>query len=86
MDPDVAEKLKRRMAQKKVSLKAVVNEALRAGLKETANCARPKFKVEPHSSGGFLPGIDPDKLNQLLDQLDIEEFARKMALEKSDRS
>lgn len=83
LEPDVAQKLKRRMAERKISLKAAVNEALRAGLKASAAVKPAKFKVEPFSGGGFQPGIDPDRLNQLLDELDVEEFARKMAREKS---
>jgi hypothetical protein len=38
----------------------------------------PPFVVEPHSFE-FKPGIDTNKLNQLLDDLDAEEFLRKMA-------
>jgi hypothetical protein len=32
--------------------------------------------VNPHSSG-FLPGIDPGKLNQLADELEAGEFLAK---------
>jgi hypothetical protein len=77
LDPDVAMKLKRTMAKKKITLKAAVNDALRAGL---ANGDKPpvhEFKVEPIHSGGFLPGIDPNRLNQLVDELQVEEFVRK---------
>ena len=35
-----------------------------------------RFVVEPHS-GGFRPGVDEGKLNQLLDQLDANDFAGK---------
>jgi len=76
LEPDVALKLKKRMAEQKLTLKDAVNQALRAGLR--APDARPKtpFKVEPYPFQ-FKPGIDPDKLNQLLDELDVEEFLRK---------
>jgi hypothetical protein len=83
LEPDVAQKLKRRMAEKKISLKAAVNEALRAGLKKGAATKPARFKVEPHAGGGFQPGIDPDRLNQLLDEMYVEEFARKMARDHS---
>jgi hypothetical protein len=82
LEPDVAQKLKRRMAEKKISLKAAVNEALRAGLKNGAAPKPAKFKVEPHSFG-FKPGIDRNRLNQLLDELEVEEFARKMGRSQS---
>ena len=81
LEPDVAQKLKRRMAERKISLKAAVNEALRAGLAQAAAVKRPRFKVEPHSSG-LQPGIDRDRMNQLVDELEVEEFARKMARER----
>jgi hypothetical protein len=29
--------------------------------------------VQPHA-GGFRPGIDPDKLNQLVDELEVGDF------------
>jgi len=71
LDPDVARRLKARMAETKLSMKRVVNEALRAGL---ANIKREKdisFSVEPHSCQ-FKAGIDLDKLNQLVDELGVE--------------
>jgi hypothetical protein len=77
IEPDVALKLKRMMAQKKISLKHAVNQALRAGLEQSGKVAPSKFKVEPFHSGGFLPGIDPDRLNQLADELQAEEFLKK---------
>ena len=55
----------------------VVNEALRVGLSSTARESKARFKVEPHSFG-FKPGIDPNKLNQLIDDLEAEEFLKKM--------
>jgi hypothetical protein len=52
------------------------NRALRAG--SNGPEGTPKiFKVEPFALG-LLPGIDADKMNQLLDQLDWEEFIRKL--------
>jgi hypothetical protein len=78
LDPDVAMKLKKRMAEEKLTLKETVNQTLRSGLKTAAKQKkRAPFKVIPHSFG-FKPGIDQNKLGQLLDQLDAEEFVRKM--------
>lgn len=77
LEPDVALKLKRKMADQKLTLKDAVNQALRIGLAAKEARARVPFRVEPHDGGGFLPGIDPDKLGQLLDQLEAEEFVRK---------
>ena len=77
LEPDVARKLKKRMAARKLTLKDAVNQALRAGLEIEPDRRRVTFRVEPHSFG-FKPGIDLDKLNQLADELEAEEFARKL--------
>ena len=56
---------------------AVGNGALRVarGMKGKPT-RKPRFKVEPHSLG-FKPGIDTDRLNQLLDELETDEYARR---------
>jgi hypothetical protein len=75
LEPDVAVKLKKRMAEQKLTLKDAINQALRVGLEESES-KRKLFKVESYPLG-IRPGIDPDKLNQLLDELDVEEYLRK---------
>ena len=78
IEPDVAQEIRQRMADKKLPLKRVVNDALRAGLSKTGKKERiPRFVVKPWPLG-LKPGIDHDKLGQYLDQLDTEEFIRKM--------
>jgi len=77
LEPDVALRLKQRVQRRSISLKEAVNQALRAGLKATEEPPPPKFKVEPYPLR-FRPGIDPDKLNQLLDELEVEAFREKM--------
>jgi hypothetical protein len=76
IDPDVEEKLVRRMAEKKLSLKQAVNDALRIGLSAVEQVRTPPFKVKPFALN-LKPGIDPTKLNQLVDELEVEEFLRK---------
>jgi hypothetical protein len=63
----------------------VVNEALRRGL-STEDPGRPDkpFRVVPHSFG-FKPGIDVRKLNQLLDELDLQRFVSKTPARKRQR-
>jgi hypothetical protein len=39
------------------------------------------FKVEPHAFG-FRAGIDLDKFNQLADELEVEEIARRLSLQR----
>lgn len=59
-------------------MKAVVNEALRAGFGLAPSREKPPpFEVRPHSFG-FKPGIDLDRMNQLADELEAEESARKL--------
>ena len=77
VDPDVEQFLQREMRRTNRSMKAVVNDALRIGLGMRGKSARvPPFKVESHAFG-FKPGIDTDRLNQLVDEMEADEFARE---------
>ncbi len=71
LDPDVAQRLKRRVRDRKITFKQAVNETLRRGLGSSGSEGLPNFQVEPHSCG-FKPGVDLDKLSQLVDELDGE--------------
>ena len=78
LDRDVAERLRSEMRRTGKSLKATVNEALRLGLRLRGKPPRaPRFEVQPHSFG-FKPGVDLDRMNQLVDELEVEETARKL--------
>jgi hypothetical protein len=78
LDPDIAQELKARTADGKVSFKEVVNDTLRRGLAAKPKAkAEEEFHVTPRSLG-LRPGIDPDKLSQFLDELDVQDFVRKM--------
>lgn len=79
IDPDVELLLQREMRHTDRSMKAVVNDALRIGLGARGKPQRPpRFTVEPHAFG-FKPGVDVDRLNQLVDELEAEEIARRLA-------
>ena len=79
LDDDVADALREQVKLLNKPFKQVVNDVLRRGLSPgTKEAVRPPFKVTPVSSG-FQPGIDPLKLNQLLDQLEVEDFAKRHA-------
>lgn len=84
LDPDVALRLKRRVQERKITFKQAVNEALRAGLRDTRAAPPARFKVEPFACG-LKPGIDPDKLNQLVDELEAEAFLEKMRRDSAGR-
>ncbi len=73
LDDDLAEALKERAKLLDVPLNQVVNDTLRRGLAPKGPEDRPVFRVRP-LRGGFRPGIDPLKLNQLNDQLEVEDF------------
>jgi hypothetical protein len=75
LDPDLAKKLKDLAHRRGQSFKQTLNEVVRRGLSAPARRpAAERYVVTPHR-GGFRPGIDPRKLNQLADQLDVEDFA-----------
>ena len=55
----------------------MVNEALRIGLGMRGNTPQTsRYEVQPHAFG-FKPGIDINRLNQLVDELEAEELGRK---------
>jgi hypothetical protein len=77
LDRDVAKRLEMELARTGEGMKAVVNRALRVGLGMTDKPVKPApFSVESHDFG-FKPGMDLDRLNQLVDELEAEEVARK---------
>ena len=75
IDDDLAIALKDLARSSGKSFKAVVNEVVRTGLTtgEKPPGAREPFTVAA-ARRGFLPGIDPLKLNQLVDELDVDAF------------
>jgi hypothetical protein len=78
LDPDVAERVRQEMKRSGHGLKRVINEALRLGLGLAGKRRRPApFAVQAHSFG-FRPGFDLDRLNQLVDELEVAEQARTL--------
>jgi len=70
LDPDVAARVRQEVRRTGKAFKAVVNQALRRGLGMDAQPSRaPRFKVQPHALGA-RPGVDLDRMNQLVDQLE----------------
>mgnify|MGYP002654389147 FL=1 len=77
LDDDLAAELNRTARLSGRSFKEVVNAVIRQGLSAGAQPAAAEhlqFVVQPQSCG-LQPGIDPLRLNQLLDQLDVEQFS-----------
>ena len=86
LDDDLAEALNRLARHSGCSFKHVVNDTLRRGLAVGASPSpgdNPRFVVEPQACG-FRPGIDPLRLNQLLDQLETEDFIARSSREGAD--
>ena len=73
LDDDLAALLKKRATTLDISFREMVNRAIRTGLGVEAQAVREPPKTEPFSSG-LRPGIDPDRLNQLVDELETEAF------------
>ena len=79
LDKDVADALKEKGRLLNKPFKQVVNEMLRLGMSVSVReTPANQFRVVPISSG-FVPGVDPLKLNQLNDQLEVEEFLKRNA-------
>lgn len=78
LDDDIAASLKTLARDTGRSFKAVVNDVIRHGLLtgEKPLAEREPFEVAS-SARGFLPGIDPLKLNQLVDKLEVDRFTRQ---------
>lgn len=76
LDDDVAGKLQQLAKRSGASFKETVNATLRRGLaaQERRAVRPPAFRVDPFNSP-MRPGVDPLRLNQLLDQLDADAFA-----------
>lgn len=73
LDDDLAKRLKELARASGGSFKQVVNQVLRRGLSSGEGPSEPPepFRVVPKACG-FKPGVDPLKLNQLYDDLEIE--------------
>lgn len=77
LEPDLAKKVKALAHRRGISFKQALNEVLRRGLSSPARQdAQTRYTLQPHPSG-FRPGIDQGKLNQLVDQLEVEDFIAK---------
>ena len=83
IDDSIAQQLKAIGHRSGKSFKAVVNEALRAGIENNriAAAARP-YRLEPVAMGEVLGSFDLDKALGLADRLEDEEIARELQLRK----
>ena len=72
IDDDLFDKLKEAAAKRREPFTRVVNETLRRGLagQRPRQARRGRFRVETFDSA-FRPGVDPLRLNQLLNELEV---------------
>ena len=74
LDDDVIDKAKAVAAKRCLTFRAVVNEALRIGLREVEKAAthRP-YRTEPHAMG-LRTGYNLDNIQEVLSQAEGEDF------------
>jgi plasmid stability protein len=77
LDDDVEKELRHEARRTGRQFKDVVNEALRRGLASGSKPVRRprRFRVRPRKCG-FRPGIDLTRLNQLVDEIEVERRTR----------
>jgi hypothetical protein len=90
IEPSVAARINRLVKKEGRTMKSVVNDVLRAGLKSLENAAKAEqkpFVVEPFNLGPLLPPYDvyENKLGQLADVLEDEEIIARMHRDSSRR-
>lgn len=72
LEPDVAEKIRQAGRSGTRSQKQIINEALRRGLQTGEQKTKPEaYRIETFDSP-FRAGIDTAKLNQMVDELEVE--------------
>ena len=76
LDEDLAGILQRKSRKLGKSFKEIVNVTLRKGLSSDLKRASHPVRVRPHDFGASR-GIDLDRLNQLVDELETEDYVRK---------
>ena len=81
LDPDVDARLRALARERRLPLRTVINDVLRAGIDPTRGPdARPY--VLPSRSLGIRSGVNVDKALALAGELEDDEIARKLELRK----
>ena len=79
IDDEVAAQLKELQHRARSTFKDTVNAVLMRGLLASEPLASdPPFRVDAFD-GGFAPGLDPTKLNQLVDEWEVDDYLVKAA-------
>jgi hypothetical protein len=77
LDPDVARMLEEEAHRQRKPFKQVVNDAIRRGLGPERRSVSRRYRVRPHKTT-LRPGIDPQALNRLADELEEEAAVDRM--------
>lgn len=81
IDDEIAQILYQESKEKGLSFKEIVNATLRRGIIAGRTSTRTRTVVVRPFEGGLLPGIDPDRMNQMVDELETSAFREKMERE-----
>ena len=76
IDDDAERLLRQAMRQTGESFKATLNRAIRRGLVDTVPVADEKPFVVESQPMGLRPGIDPTKLQDLADEMEVAGFLK----------
>ncbi len=78
LDDDLAYVLKQRARLLDQSFKQVVNDTLRRGLSPgSADAPRRPYRVRTFSSD-YAPGVDPDRLTDIANELEDEQYIERL--------
>jgi hypothetical protein len=77
LDPDVARLIEEEAHKQRLTIKQVVNDALRRGLAPRPAQSRKRYRVKAHTTA-FQPGIDLSGFNRLVDELEDEAVVAKV--------
>lgn len=73
IDDDLAQSIENLRNRKNLSLREAINQLLRVGLEKTEKAPQPRPYMGPVFETELRPGIDPMRMNQLADELEVEE-------------
>ena len=73
IDDDIAQSIENLRIRKNLSLREAINQLLRVGLEQTEKSPQQRPYVGLVFDTELSPGIDPMRMNQLADELEVEE-------------
>jgi hypothetical protein len=77
IDDDLSNSIEKYRESNGLKFRETINQLLRAGLESKSKPVTSKPFKGPVSNSKLLPGIDPNHLNRLVDELEIEDYLQK---------